>query len=87
MTHKRRKARGKRRKEQLTDYEKAVLAKIDHDMAKGGVEFKPLDESLLRRIDDLVGDMDIDLDAPIEGPVDLGDPFKARVLPPSKTKH
>jgi len=87
MARKRRKSPGKRRKkDELTEYEKAVLAKLDHDMANGAVELKPLDH-LLRRAHELVGDMDIDLDEPIEGEVSLGDPFIATVLPPSKTEH
>jgi hypothetical protein len=57
------------KRQELIEVESAFLSFLATDIDKGNVV--PLDQSLLDEIDNLVGDIDIDLDSEIEGDVDI----------------
>lgn len=57
--------------EDLTSYEQEMLDRIDRDIDENPECLVPLSEAMLQKIAELTEGVEVDLDAPIEGDVDL----------------
>jgi hypothetical protein len=62
--------------EELDPLAEAILNRIDFDLARGAAV--PLTQELLDAIHELVGEVEVDLDAPLEGEIiDLSVEFRS----------